>query len=396
MVSINPRLLRTEKNKRRSNLEVWSCWLQQALPEFGIVQINVPNPEALIAKFERDLTIPLPRWSETNQYVSFNDCLDQLLSQPKSNSNYRQHFLRRWAEEGNVLWLYINGDKLNDAVLEDIADSLPMNTQGQYAVRILLTLDSKRLRSPGLVKLRGRLVESVESPLLHSLPDSNSVRRIVVGVIAVVSLTIGVMLVREPSLATSLSQTVSQFLISEEEPTPEVPANQPLAKQAHDTSLALLDNTTSTDASLGPSQDIDQLSVYPNALDIDASLGSVVSDDIRMTLTAAVHDWASAWESQTPVAYFSFYDYDYFTQDQPDAEQWRSWREQRITAPEWIRVEIGPVNITREGVTYETRFWQLYRASGYQDNVQKVLTWIKRDNRWLIVDELLVDKAPAN
>ena len=74
MVSINPRLLGTEKNKRRSNLEVWSCWLQQALPEFGIVQINVPNPEALIARFERDLTIPLPRWSETNQYVSFNDC----------------------------------------------------------------------------------------------------------------------------------------------------------------------------------------------------------------------------------------------------------------------------------------------------------------------------------
>jgi hypothetical protein len=158
----------------------------------------------------------------------------------------------------------------------------------------------------------------------------------------------------------------------------------------------LLDNTTSTDASLGPSQNIDQLSVYPNALDIDASLGSVVSDEIRMTLTAAVHDWASAWESQTPVAYFSFYDDDYSTQDQPDAEQWRSWREQRITAPEWIRVEIGPVNITREGVTYETRFWQLYRASGYQDNVQKVLTWIKRDNRWLIVDERLVDKAPAN
>lgn len=396
MVSINPRLLGTEKNKRRSNLEVWSCWLQQALPEFGIVQINVPNPEALIARFERDLTIPLPRWSETNQYVSFNDCLDQLLSQPKSNSNYRQHFLRRWAEEGNVLWLYINGDKLNDAVLEDIADSLPMNTQGQYAVRILLTLDSKRLRSPGLVKLRGRLFESVESPLLHSLPDSNSVRRIVVGVIAVVSLTIGVMLVREPLLATSLNQTVSQFLISEEEPTPKVPANQQLTKQAHDTSLALLDNTTSTDASFSPSQDIDQLSVYPKALDIDASLGSVVSDDIRMTLAAAVHDWASAWESQTPVAYFSFYDDDYFNQDQSDAEQWRSWREQRITAPEWIRVEIGPVNITRDGVTYETRFWQLYRASGYQDNVQKVLTWIKRDNRWLIVDERLVDKAPAN
>ncbi len=395
MVSINPRLLGTEKNKRRSNLEVWSCWLQQALPEFGIVQINVPNPEALIARFERDLTIPLPRWSETNQYVSFNDCLDQLLSQPKSNSNYRQHFLRRWAEEGNVLWLYINGDKLNDAVLEDIADSLPMNTQGQYAVRILLTLDSKRLRSPGLVKLRGRLVESVESPLLHSLPDSNSLRRIAISVVAVVSLTIGAMLVRDASLVTSLSQMISQFLTSEGEPLPEVSPTQQLEKQATEASQTLLDSI-STEASLNPPKDIDQLPTYPDALDIDAVLGSMMGDEIRITLTSAVHDWASAWESQTPVAYFSFYDDDYSTQDQPDAEQWRSWREQRITAPEWIRVEIGPVNITREGVTYETRFWQLYRASGYQDNVQKVLTWIKRDNRWLIVDERLVDKAPAN
>lgn len=420
MVNTDTSLLDKVKIKRRPSLELWSCWLQKSLPEFGIVQINVSNEEALLAQFERDLTIPLPRWSSTDQFASFNGCLDQLLQIPEVNPAYRQYFLRRWAESGNVLWLYINGDALNDAMLEEIAESLPLNSQGQYAVRILLKLEPRRLHSPALIGLRGRIFESIENPLLHSLSDSTSMRRISMGVVAMTILGAGFLLVRDPAMIAPVSQSVKQWvgsIIGTELPldisTPELsthnvvdPLSDPLVKRLSTTDLS------SNEPPLAKSKPVDIKALAPvaddivsinweqseNALDISAILASSLSNELQARLVSRVTEWASAWQRQDPKTYLGFYDDQYSTEDQPSAEQWRAWREERITAPEWIRVELGPIGIKREGVTYETRFWQLYRASGYQDNVEKVLTWIKRDDRWLIVNERLVsaEKLTAN
>jgi len=239
------------------------------------------------------------------------------------------------------------------------------------------------------------------------------------GVVVIAILGAGFLLMRDPAMIMPVSQSVKQWadsIIGTELPldisTPELSTHNLVAPLSDPPVKRLSTTDLSNEPPLAKSKPVDIKALAPvaddivsinweqseNAFDVSAILASSLSNELQAGLESYVTAWASAWQRQDPKTYLGFYDDQYSTKDQPNAEQWRAWREERITAPEWIRVELGPIGIKREGVTYETRFWQLYRASGYQDNVEKVLTWIKRDDRWLIVNERLVsaEKLTAN
>ncbi len=105
---------------------------------------------------------------------------------------------------------------------------------------------------------------------------------------------------------------------------------------------------------------------------------------VEQTVLAAVEAWAQAWSRQDVKAYLAHYDKDFKTPGGRDRSAWEREREQRISAPSRISVEIDNPSVTIDGERATVRFMQRYRASNFSANSSKRLELVRRGAHWRI------------
>lgn len=100
-----------------------------------------------------------------------------------------------------------------------------------------------------------------------------------------------------------------------------------------------------------------------------------------------VADWARAWSSGDPETYLTFYS-ERFLPARGTREEWAATRHERLTAPEWIEIEVSDLEIAAGGDRAVARFVQSYSRPGYADEVAKTLEWAREDDAvWRILAE---------
>ena len=108
----------------------------------------------------------------------------------------------------------------------------------------------------------------------------------------------------------------------------------------------------------------------------------------RERISAAIYDWAQAWQNQNIVAYLGAYAPDFTPAGGLSRDAWESQRRDRVGAPDTITVrirdpEIQIVDAERARVV----FTQEYDSDSYSDVTNKVLDMRRVGDRWLIIRE---------
>ncbi|PXF31522.1 hypothetical protein WH50_09455 [Pokkaliibacter plantistimulans] len=153
--------------------------------------------------------------------------------------------------------------------------------------------------------------------------------------------------------------------------TAEAPADEANA------AAPVVENNGMADASAAPAS--------PAAADKPASPQAAIELSYQ-SLLKTVEGWRAAWSSQDVDSYLSFYSPD-FAPDNMSRKSWEQQRRQKISAPKWIKVELGEPQVAIVDSRAIIRFEQSYSASGYQDKVVKELEMDKENGEWKIVKE---------
>jgi hypothetical protein len=102
----------------------------------------------------------------------------------------------------------------------------------------------------------------------------------------------------------------------------------------------------------------------------------------------SVRDWASAWSAQDPRAYLSLYAPAFLPPGGESRAAWEAQRRERITAPDFIRVDIEEPTASLDGDgRVRVTFRQTYRSSQLEVTTRKRLSLVKVGTRWLIESE---------
>ena len=105
-------------------------------------------------------------------------------------------------------------------------------------------------------------------------------------------------------------------------------------------------------------------------------------------LEAAVRAWAGAWSAQDVLRYLDAYSADFSPPRGLGLEAWKAERHQRLTTPEYIRVEIEELEVSTATPTVaEVAFRQSYSSNTFSDRVIKTLTLVLEEGRWKIARE---------
>jgi hypothetical protein len=115
---------------------------------------------------------------------------------------------------------------------------------------------------------------------------------------------------------------------------------------------------------------------------------AVVSEPDLRQVEAFVRAWAAAWAGQRVSDYLGFYAPDFDPAAGMSRADWVTQRRQRLTRPEWIKVEVG--KMTQESITKDrvsVSFPQAYEADTYSDEVIKTLVLVWLEDSWRIASE---------
>lgn len=118
-----------------------------------------------------------------------------------------------------------------------------------------------------------------------------------------------------------------------------------------------------------------------------ALAGSAASGSTGEPMTV-VRNWAQAWSNQNLEGYFAAYSERFDPEGGQTLKQWIRERQNRISAPSFIEVEITDLSIDRiNAETVLASFTQKYRADNYSDRENKALILQQEANGWRIVRE---------
>ena len=109
------------------------------------------------------------------------------------------------------------------------------------------------------------------------------------------------------------------------------------------------------------------------------------NNSIAESVIAITHAWASAWSKQDVKSYLSHYVSDYRPNSRTSHSTWRKQREQRLSKPKFISVELSQMQLDiRSPESVRVQFRQKYRSDSYRDVSQKALDLVKIDGQWKI------------
>jgi ketosteroid isomerase-like protein len=108
-------------------------------------------------------------------------------------------------------------------------------------------------------------------------------------------------------------------------------------------------------------------------------------DEIRRTVDL----WATAWSAKDFPAYVRLYAPDFVSQDGESRAVWEKARQQRITRPAFIKVDVSGLQVSMIGADHaQAVFTQNYHSDTFSDSVKKTLILKKSGNQWLITQEI--------
>lgn len=335
-------------------------WLMQVLPDFGIAQLTGSRADIIQAEFERTLDNKLLHWHSSEQFPSFAELLADVLNISTTDHAYLQHSLRKWAENDGVLWLVVDGEALSSDLLMQVKEYAPLSKKGQFAIRILLRISDERLHSKIYKPLLNIIHERVGGPdLLHPLlfnTSKDSSKRL--GQESLLSRY------KAPVLWLFSVTTIAAGILLATQ-------TKPVSVQPTPTEKVLLTETVEIFEEQQP-----------------AVISEPISQNEVLQVSAFIKQWSTAWQAQSIDKYFSMYAQGYSAYSYMLPDEWRLWRQERLKQPNWISIEIGPVDLVRESKDeFRASFWQLYRSDGYQDDTLKVLSLRKKDGILKIIGE---------
>jgi tetratricopeptide (TPR) repeat protein len=111
------------------------------------------------------------------------------------------------------------------------------------------------------------------------------------------------------------------------------------------------------------------------------------SGDAKADITNAVDLWAAAWSRKDIKAYLAAYARDFKTPAGESRAAWDAERQKRINKPGTIQVTCENLKITVDGDTATAKFRQHYKSASLKTSSNKVLQLVKRDGKWLILQE---------
>lgn len=124
----------------------------------------------------------------------------------------------------------------------------------------------------------------------------------------------------------------------------------------------------------------------PEPLPADAA-ATVPAVDPEAKVLAAVHAWASAWMAKDVAAYLAAYDQEFNVPGGEDRAAWEAVRKDRLTRPEYIKIDIDQIKTRIKDDTATVRFRQRYESNTLKSTDRKTLTLANRDGNWKIIEE---------
>lgn len=106
-------------------------------------------------------------------------------------------------------------------------------------------------------------------------------------------------------------------------------------------------------------------------------------------LTTTINRWAQAWASKNIDQYFASYGDSFKPEKGLSREAWEKQRQQRITSPATINIELKNMNIESKDNEAAVKFRQFYRADGKSISTNKTLQMKKSGSNWYIVREIV-------
>jgi len=101
-----------------------------------------------------------------------------------------------------------------------------------------------------------------------------------------------------------------------------------------------------------------------------------------------VHEWAAAWSAKNVKGYLAFYAEDFKVPDGTSRAEWEALRNDRISKPKSIKVEISKAKVKIIDDSHASvSFKQSYRASHLHTSSGKTLVLVKSGDNWLIQEE---------
>lgn len=107
-------------------------------------------------------------------------------------------------------------------------------------------------------------------------------------------------------------------------------------------------------------------------------------------IRASLQRWTKAWSEQSVEQYFQSYVADMTAPSYLSHRKWRAWRQDRLTRPKTISVEIDRLEVvlnTEAKDQATATFIQHYQTDTFSDKVIKTLRLVNVDGRWLISQE---------
>ncbi len=99
-------------------------------------------------------------------------------------------------------------------------------------------------------------------------------------------------------------------------------------------------------------------------------------------------NWAGAWEKQDIDTYLACYSDKFIPPGHRGLEAWKKLRRSRIAKPDWIKVFIQNISMSKLSASDVTvEFQQDYLSDTFEDQSIKVVTLSKNGNAWLITSE---------
>jgi tetratricopeptide (TPR) repeat protein len=103
---------------------------------------------------------------------------------------------------------------------------------------------------------------------------------------------------------------------------------------------------------------------------------------------AAVNGWAKAWSSKNADAYLAYYAPDFQVPGGEARANWEATRRDRIIKPKLIQVTIGSPRVSFDTTGRAVvKFRQGYKSDALSTSGAKILTLVKNNDRWQIVQE---------
>jgi hypothetical protein len=104
-----------------------------------------------------------------------------------------------------------------------------------------------------------------------------------------------------------------------------------------------------------------------------------------------VQGWSRAWSTKDVAGYLGYYSPDYFPGDVASRPDWEQQRQDRLTRPKSIKVQVDQLKVeVIDEQTASAVFLQRYRSDRISDTVRKQLRMKLQNGHWMIIEEIIL------